>query len=141
MSKSTQKRTGGCLCGAVRYEIDAEPSMAVCCHCRDCQRATGSAYFPALAVPAASLRVSGEPRTHAVVAESGNELTRAFCGLCGTTLWGSSSAMPAGRNVSAATLDDPSRFEPMAHIFVASAQPWDRISGDAPRFDRMPPAR
>ncbi len=141
MSNATASLTGGCLCGAVRYEIHAEPSMTACCHCRDCQKATGAAYFAALAVPAAALSVKGEPRSFATEADSGNTITRAFCGACGSTLWGWSSAMPEGRNVSAATLDDPRRFSPMAHIFTQSAQPWDHIPAGVPRFDRMPPSR
>jgi hypothetical protein len=112
--------------------------MMMSCHCRDCQRATGGAYFPAVAVPAAALRVQGEPRTFAVKADSGNTVTRAFCGRCGSTLWGWSSAMPDGRNLSAASLDDPRRFTPAGHIFIASAQPWDHLPPGAPQFDRMP---
>jgi len=138
MSNETSSLMGGCLCGAIRYSIRAEASMAACCHCRDCQKATGAAYFPALAVPAAALEVKGEPRTFATRADSGNTITRAFCGSCGSTLWGWSSAMPEGRNVSAATLDDPRRFTPMAHIFTRSAQPWDQVPAGVPQFERMP---
>ncbi len=138
MSNAAKSLTGGCLCGAIRYEVRAEPLMTACCHCRDCQRATGAAYFPALAVPAAALEVRGEPETFALEAESGNTITRAFCGTCGSTLWGWSSAMPEGRNVSAATLDEPQRFTPMAHIFTRSAQPWDTMAAGVPQFERMP---
>jgi hypothetical protein len=131
--------TGGCLCGAVRWEADVEPTMMGICHCRDCQRATGSAYFPALAVALAALRVTGEPRTFATTAESGRTVTRAFCGACGSLLWGWNTGLPEVRNVSAASLDDPSRFAPMAHVFTASAQPWDPVPPEALRFERMPP--
>lgn len=81
-----------------------------------------------------------EQRTLAVQAESGSTVTRAFCGACGSTLWGWSSAVPEGRNVSAATLDEPDRFTPMAHVFAASAQPWDALPAGVPRFEKMPPA-
>ncbi len=137
---TTKALTGGCLCGAIRYEVSAAPIMMASCHCRDCQKATGAAYFPALAVPSAALRVQGEPRTFAVEADSGNQVTRAFCGLCGSTLWGWSSANPDGRNISAATLDEPERFTPMAHVFAASAQPWDQVPPGVARFERMPPS-
>lgn len=140
MSTTTSTLTGGCLCGAIRYESTAAPLMMASCHCRDCQKATGAAYFPAIAIPAAALKVRGEPRTFAVRAESGSTVTRAFCGRCGSTLWGWSSAMPDGRNVSAATLDDPQRFAPMAHVFTASAQPWDVVPPGSVQFDRMPPS-
>ena len=52
--------TGGCACGAVRYECAAEPVMTGNCHCRDCQKATGGAFVPALAVPTAALKITGE---------------------------------------------------------------------------------
>jgi hypothetical protein len=132
--------SGGCLCGAVRWEADVEPTMMGICHCRDCQKATGSAYFPALAVPLAALRVQGEPRTYGSTAESGRTVTRAFCGACGSLLWGWNTAMPEIRNLSAACLDDPSRFTPLVHVFTASAQPWDQVPPGLPQFERMPPA-
>lgn len=140
MTRSLSELTGGCLCGAVRYRAAADPLMMASCHCRDCQKATGAAYFPAVAVPAAALTVQGEAVTYAVRADSGSTVTRAFCGTCGSTLWAWSSGMPDGRNLSAATLDDPGRFVPMVHVFAASAQPWDHLSTDVPHFDRMPPA-
>ena len=132
------KLEGGCACGAIRYAVDAAPLMMLCCHCRDCQRATGSAYFPAIAVPAAALRLKGEPRSYATKGDSGSTVTRAFCGACGSTLFAWSSHMPDGRNLAAASLDSPSAFAPAMHIFAASAQPWDAIPANAPRFERMP---
>src|SRR5262245_61166297 len=129
---------GGCLCGAVRYELRTEPQVMGICHCRDCQKATGSAYFPSIAVPAAALQVSGEPRTYATKADSGSTVTRAFCGTCGTTLWGWNTSVPEARSLSAATLDDPRRFVPMFHIYTASAQPWDLIPEGLAHFERMP---
>lgn len=139
MGTTEQAFTGGCLCGAIRYEVDAEPIMMASCHCRDCQRATGAAYFPAVAVPAAALRVQGDPQTFSTTADSGSTVTRVFCGRCGSTLWAWSSAMPAGRNLSAASLDDPRRFRPAVHVFAASAQPWDALPEGVARFDGMPP--
>ena len=139
MSEKRQETfTGGCFCGAVRYQTEAEPMMMASCHCRDCQRSTGAAYFPAIAVPAAALLITGVPATYATTAESGSTVTRAFCARCGTTLWAWSSSTPDGRNLSAATLDDPSCFAPMMHIFTDSAQPWDCLPPDVPRFERAP---
>jgi hypothetical protein len=140
MAKSETRLSGGCACGAVRYEATAEPLMMGCCHCRDCQRQTGSAYFPAVVVPTAALRVEGAPNSYVVKADNGNTVTRAFCGNCGSTLWASSSGMPESRTLSAASLDDPSRFAPGMHVFIASAQPWDVIPAGVPRFERMPEA-
>ena len=132
------KLAGGCACGAVRYEVNAEPFMMGCCHCGDCQRQTWSAYFPAVMVPAAALRVEGEPQVYAAKSDNGNTVTRAFCARCGSTLWAWSSGMPEGRTLAAGSLDDPSRFTPGMHVYAGSAQPWDVIPPGLPRFERMP---
>jgi hypothetical protein len=66
-----QTLSGGCACGAVRFECEADPVFMLNCHCRDCQRANGSAYAAILAVPRASMRLRGEPRYHGVVGSSG----------------------------------------------------------------------
>src|SRR5262245_51991636 len=94
MSTRGESLTGGCFCGAIRYEADTEPLMMVACHCRDCQKSIGGAYFPAVAVPATVLRVQGDPRTYAAKGDSGSTVTRAFCGQCGTSLWAWTSMMP-----------------------------------------------
>ena len=138
MAESAKTLSGGCACGAVRYQVDAEPFMMGCCHCRDCQRQTGSAYFPAVMVPAAALKVEGTPQSYVAKADNGNAVTRVFCPRCGSTLWAWSSGMPEGRTLSAASLDDPSRFVPGMHVYTASAQPWDVIAPGIPRFERMP---
>src|SRR2546428_526017 len=65
-AQMTAPLTGGCTCGAVRYECTAEPVMAFNCHCRDCQRATGGAYVPAVVVPRNALRVTGEVKDFGV---------------------------------------------------------------------------
>jgi hypothetical protein len=71
--------TGGCQCGAVRYECAAEPLFTGNCHCRDCQRSTGGAYVPVLAVPADSLKITSEVKYYESRAESGNTFSRGFC--------------------------------------------------------------
>jgi hypothetical protein len=74
----TAPLTGGCTCGAVRYECTAEPVMAFNCHCRDCQRATGGAYVPAVVVPRNALRVTGEVKYFAYAGEVVSFSTEAF---------------------------------------------------------------
>ena len=87
--------TGGCLCGAVRYESTGEPGFALLCHCRDCQRQSGSAFAAGWRVPAAGFRVTqGEPKLYVRAADSGNQITRAFCPDCGTMLFLRVSARP-----------------------------------------------
>ena len=85
--------TGGCLCGAIRYEATGEPIFSTHCHCRDCQRASGSAYVATARLPAAGFRITkGSPKRFVGKADSGNEVTRVFCGDCGSPLYSQVSA-------------------------------------------------
>jgi hypothetical protein len=132
--------TGGCACGAIRYECIALPLRMVNCHCRDCQRASGSGYSPTLIMAASSVRLlRGTCHKHPTVAESGNIAQREFCGACGTPLFSASLARPEFLGVRAASLDDPSWFAPEADVWVESAQPWDPMNPDIPKFPRNRP--
>ena len=129
--------TGGCACGAIRYECSASPLFALNCHCRDCQRATGTAYASILRVPATAFRVTkGEPRFYTVTADSGNTVSRGFCSECGSPLFSRPSAMPEIVGVRAGSLDDPSWHRPAADIFTKSAQPWDYMDPELPKHPR-----
>ena len=103
-----QKLSGGCACGAIRYECEAAPVMMVNCHCRDCQRANGAAYAAVLAVPLAALRLQGEPRYHRVIAASGKGIERGFCPNCGSQLMVKLDLLPDMIELHAGSLDDPS---------------------------------
>jgi hypothetical protein len=129
--------SGGCACGAIRYECSTAPLVLVNCHCRDCQRASGSAYAPTVVVASAALRlVSGEPRHHEVAAESGAIARRAFCPDCGAPLFASTSARPGFVGIRAGSLDDPSWFRASADVWTASAQPWDVMDPSAAKFPK-----
>jgi hypothetical protein len=131
--------SGGCACGAVRYACTAEPLFALNCHCRDCQRETGSAFAPILAVPSSAFAVTrGIPRYFDVTADSGYLTRRAFCGECGSPLFGEPGSSPDMVTIRAGSLDDPGIFRPTQDIFVASAQPWDHMDPALPRVQRLP---
>lgn len=132
--------TGGCACGAIRYECTAPPLRMVNYHCRDCQRASGGGYSATLIMAASSVHVlRGACREHPIVAESGHVAKREFCGGCGTPLFAGSSARPELLGVKAASLDDPSWFAPEADVWVESAQPWDHMDPDIPKFPKNRP--
>jgi hypothetical protein len=80
----TQKLTGGCACGSIRYEGEADPVAMFNCHCRDCQRASGSAYAAIIGVPKAEVRIVGELRYYRLTAISGMGIERGFCPNCGS---------------------------------------------------------
>ncbi len=132
-------RSGGCLCGAVRYECEGEPQFALQCHCRDCQRASGAPHVAAVRVPSSGFRiVRGAPKHYRATADSGNEVTRIFCSECGTPLYVQVATRTDIVGVRVCTFDDPSWFRPDANIFAKSAQPWDHMDPSVPRFDVYP---
>lgn len=134
-----QMRSGGCLCGTVRFECEGTPRFSLQCHCRDCQRASGAPHVAAVRVSSTSFRiVKGAPRRYVAKADSGNEITRVFCGDCGTPLYVQVSTRPDIVGVRVCTFDDPAWFQPDANIFVKSAQPWDHLDPGVPQFATYP---
>ncbi len=132
------KFTGGCICGAVRYECSAEPVMTGNCHCRDCQKASGSAFVSALAVPKNALKITGAVKYYDVKGDSGHTVSRGFCSNCGARLFGKPQAMPDLAVITAGSLDDPSWFRPGMDLYTSSSQPWDYMNPDLPKFSKMP---
>ena len=130
--------TGGCQCGALRYDCSAELLFAGNCHCRDCQKATGGAYVPAFAVPVDAVNITGALKYYESRADSGNTFSRGFCPTCGSRVFGKSSGFPQFLLITAGSLDDPSRFKPSMDFFTASAQAWDHMNPMLPKFPKQP---
>jgi hypothetical protein len=122
----------------VRYECAAKPLFSGNCHCRDCQKATGSAYVPAFAVPMRAVKITGDVKYYESPADSGNTFSRGFCPTCGSRVFGKTSGFPQFVLITAGSLDDPSRFKPNMDFFTASAQPWDHMNPDLPKFAKQP---
>jgi hypothetical protein len=130
---------GGCSCGAVRYECTAAPLFSLNCHCRDCQRETGSAFAPILGVPKAAFTVTrGNPQYFALRADSGHTTTRAFCAACGSPLFGLPGSAPEMVTIRVGSLEDPSEFRPSQDIYTTSAQPWDYMNPALPKVPKLP---
>jgi hypothetical protein len=130
---------GGCLCGAIRYEIAAEPMFAGQCQCLDCQHETGGGHTSFMAFPADAVKLTGTPRFYESKADSGNLVGRGFCANCGSPVIGRSSGLPHMRTISAGSLDDPSVFKPGFLVYTSRAQAWDRVDPALPSFPKMPP--
>ncbi|MFA7280496.1 MAG: GFA family protein [Sterolibacterium sp.] len=132
--------SGGCVCGAVRYECAAEPMAVAHCYCTDCQKTSGAQMSTNLLVPKPAFKVvKGQSTTYDTTADSGNTVTRHFCGKCGSSLWSVPNAIPDLLVIKAGSLDDPSWLKPAMSIYCDSAQPWAEISSAIPRFPKMPP--
>ena len=130
--------TGGCECGALRYECSAVPIMAGHCHCRSCQKASGTGHSSHLMVPRAAVRISGEASFYERPADSGNTVRRAFCPTCGAQVYGESSGFPDTLVLRAGSLDEPDRFRPGARVYAADAPSWDHMDPALPSFAGMP---
>lgn len=129
--------TGGCLCGAVRYELTADPQMSLNCHCKNCQRQAGSAFSVIIGVPEGSVEVTGEVKTYVDHGDSGGRVQRQFCPNCGSPLFSLVDSAPGMVWVKAGTLDDTSSLNPAMNIFAKSKQAWLEL-GDILSFETLP---
>jgi len=111
--------------------------LAYKCHCRACQRASGSGFVALIWVPSDKLQLTAnQPQYYAVIADSGRELKRGFCPKCGSHVL-LQPAFPDTIFVVVSSLDDPSEFKPEQEIWSSSAQPWDLLDGNLQQFDQQ----
>ena len=130
--------SGGCACGAIRYEVTAEPIVMFNCHCRDCQRASGGPYGAVVYVRAKAFKITkGKPRYYSTSSEAVGHNKRGFCAECGSRLFG--GATDEGQGILASSLDEPSWFHPQMDIFTSDAQPWDQMDAKLPKFEKYAP--
>ena len=131
--------SGGCLCGAVRYQTAAEPITTRFCWCRVCQFFAAGNAAVSVCFPSAGMSIVGEPRDFVSIADSGNRMHRRFCPTCGTHMFSEAESRPHLIFVRAGTLDDPEVARPAATIWTAKAPSWACIDESLPRFEGQPP--
>lgn len=128
---------GSCLCGRVRFELDAPAQFINHCHCSMCRKAHGAAFGSFLHADGSGFRwMSGEPSIRQF--QSSPDNVRSFCGVCGSNVpvledGGAHVIIPAG------ALDDDPGVRPIVHIHTDSKAPWYEISDGLPQFGRFPP--
>lgn len=130
--------TGSCLCGQVSYSVEGAPIFMGVCHCKDCQRETGSAFVPVAVFPEAAMKLKGSTKSYASKGQSGQLVHRSFCPECGSTLMARADARPGMVALTTGPMDDTSAFKPAVEIFCASAQPWVELGGGMQKFPDMP---
>jgi hypothetical protein len=132
--------TGGCQCGAVRYEIRAQPLTVYACHCTECQRQSASAFSLSLVVARDAIAiVAGTPKEWRRVVEGTRAIQYLFCGECGVRLVHNPERNPRVSIVKPGTLDDTSWLEPVGHVWTRSAQSWFEVPADGVNYDAQPP--
>ncbi len=136
MSGGKEGLEGGCACGAVRYRLGSAPMFVHCCHCRDCQRQTGSAFvINALIETDRVALLKGDPVPVAVPTDSGRPHRIFRCPTCQTAVWSEYGGVAKLRFVRVGTLDDPAALPPDIHIYVRSKLPWVSIPEGTPAFE------
>lgn len=127
--------TGGCQCGAIRYEATGEPAYSAICHCEDCRKSAGAYMVGWALFPEAQVTIKGEPVTY----HSSANASRQFCGRCGTGLfYRNPVTFPGAIDIQTATLDDQTAIPPQVHVQVADMAPWQAGVDGLPKFDRYP---
>ena len=136
---TTTPFTGGCACGAIRYESTAKPVLMLHCHCRDCQRASGGPFSSFVIVPAEAFKLlQGSPRFHASPSEKGGMTRRGFCPDCGAPVVVKPDAVPQFVAIRTASLDDPSWFKPQMDVWTCDAHAWDEMNPALPKLEKYP---
>ncbi len=130
--------SGGCLCGAVRYE-GSEQKGGGHCHCIDCRKSSGTGHCSHMVVPEDSFDVTGEVGFYDKLADSGNMVSRGFCPTCGSPVYSRNSGMPRVVFVRASSLDDPDIFHPQMVVYAKHDVKWGSIDPTLPTFEEMAP--
>jgi hypothetical protein len=125
--------TGGCLCGATRFRVTADPVRVVSCHCGMRRRHSGAAFLTFVHFPVDAFIWVGAAPTRF---RSSKEAERGFCARCGSILSMHESVLPDRVQVTLGSLDDPGRVRPDDHVWTESQLPWLKIDDDRPRFRR-----
>ena len=138
MGELGKRYTGGCLCGALRYEANGEPLFAGHCYCNDCRRASGSGFIPFMGFSSSAVRFSGETRKFVSKSARGSDAVRNSCPICSSLVFGGEIGKTDSFTIYAGSLDDPSSFHPTIAIFARSRPPWAVIPPDLAIFDGQP---
>jgi hypothetical protein len=138
MHQQRKHYTGGCLCGAIRYEADGEPTLMGHCYCADCRKASGSGFIPFMGFHSSQLRFIGESRQFSSKAASGRDAVRNFCKICGSLVFGGVIGVSNAFTIYAGSLDDPSTFKPKIAIFTRGRPEWAVIPPELTQYEALP---
>ena len=130
--------SGECLCEAVRFNSSADPHVVGHCHCVDCRKSSGTGHCTHLVVPEAEFTVTDVVTFYDRAADSGNIVSRGFCGKCGSPIYSKNAAMPGVVFPRASVLDDPNVIQPQMIVYASRAPSWDHMNPALPAFAIMP---
>ena len=132
------KITGGCHCGAIKYEAEIEPAAVALCHCTDCQKMSGSVFRSNVPTKREASKLTGTPKVYVKTSESGNKRAQAFCPECGTHVYATSVEDQKIFGARVGTCDQRAELRPVRQIWCQSAQPWAMNIDALAKFPRQP---
>jgi hypothetical protein len=138
MIQNVMRYTGGCLCGAVRYEAEGEPLYAGHCYCADCRKASGSGFVPFMGFARNAVRFTGQTRQFRSKSFRGSDAVRNSCPVCGSLVFGGEVGKDETHTIYAGSLDDTSCFQPKIAIFVRDRPTWAPMPEGLTTFVTMP---
>ena len=130
--------TGSCHCGEISYTFNGEPLRQVNCHCKNCQKTSGGPYLANIFVPEDNLLIKGSPKVYQHLADSGNQMTKKFCGNCGAQMFSLGSGRPGIVIIRGGTIDNLEIIQPTLNIFVSSKIPSTPLDESLSTFEKMP---
>jgi hypothetical protein len=132
------KFSGGCMCGAVRYEVSGDLVRMVNCHCDDCRKNTGASFATNVFFNTENVQVTeGKTRSFEHISDAGNRKIKEFCPTCGSQLFSSTIGRPL-TSVKVGSIDDASFVKPTANLYCKRALSYSHLSDDLKNFEQMP---
>ncbi len=136
----SSKETGECLCRKLHCAFDRDKVISAHhCHCKDCQKITGSGKATIIIVPTGALTIEGEYKTYTVTGTDGAHVTRGFCPNCGSQMISYAEELPDLRFIKAGTLSDSSWVTIASSFWSDTAQPWSPVDPTSQSFEKNPP--
>lgn len=127
------------MCGAIQVAVDGPAMRMAACHCRDCQKASGTGHMSLVFMPEEYVTISGDAAGYASTTDSGNTYTRNFCPTCGSRVFGRNSLRPGVVAIPVGIFEERSWFKPDAVVYCRNRDDWDVTDTDVPNFEAMPP--
>ena len=134
---ATYPISGSCQCGNVTYQLLAEPSLVIACHCKECQKLSTSAFSITAIVTASDLVIQGELKDWSRMAESGRTAAAKFCPTCGNRIYHYDPDDPDAIKLKPSNLSDTSIIQPAIHTWVSEKQAWYQIPDGVKTFDKQ----
>lgn len=132
------KHNASCQCGAATYRLTGMPLTCYTCHCTNCQSESGGVCTVSMIVNRESVEVTGGEVAVNRYSHKGANMSRHHCAACGSALWFSAEAMPEYLALKAGAFEHHTWYQPIAHIWLRSAQPWLALQDDAAKFQQQP---